>query len=371
MKFFRNSTIFIFLLCIEFNGFAQDLSAYVDHMDRFYAFDSGESIKIEDIDPQSFQVGGTCILYVSSSGHLKMYLNHKVTELEKSGVTKYFATDYLAAYSIYEKLKVIYKGQIVVLSNRCTDYYVADSLIMFYDKNAESLKVFYKGEVSDIESGMIGFPVVFWAGGDNIIAYISSRNKDFKIWYQGELNTIERNVGNTRFLAGKDIVAYADVIEQNFKSFYKGEIYVLDEFMPESYKVGDGFVAFVSHMGEFKIFIDGEVHLVSSFSPQGYMAEDNILAFVEDNYFKTWYNGNVIEVEPYVPSVYKLDWNTIAYLDQSNRIWLYKDGEKKYLINEFVNSFEIYRDLIQMNVKVNRNLIYYKGEFYEGLSYFK
>lgn len=373
-----NLNILFLLILFPISCYSQGLSAYVDHMGSFYVFDKGENIKVEDLEPQSFQVGAEAILYVSSAGHLKMYSQGNVIELERSGVSMYFATDHLLTYSIYEKLKVVHKGKVVDLSNRCTDYIASDSLVAFYDKNDESLKIFYKGIVTDIESGMIGFPVKIvgegnrlWDAADNIIAYISLRNSDFKIWYGGELYTIERNVENTSFLAGRDIVAYIDILEQNFKAFYRGESYVLDDFIPISYKVGDEFVAFVSQTGEFKIFTDGEVKMVSSFEPQGYLVEDKVLAFIEDDYFKVWYNGEVIEIEAYVPTVYKLDWNTVAYLDQSNRLWLYCKGEKEYLANEFVNSYEIYRDLIQMNVKVNRNMVYYQDKFYEGLSYFK
>jgi hypothetical protein len=362
---------FILLLVSTGRIFTQDLGAYIDYMDRFYVFDKGKSMQIEDLRPESFDVGGECILYQSSAGHLKMYANGKVEELEITGVSKYNATDHLAVYNIYEKLKVVYRGEVIELSNRCTNYFAADSLVVFYDKNQESLRVFYKGQVSDIESGMVGTPVTIWSGGDNLVAYISARTNDFKIWYNGQVHTIYRNVQGTRFMAGRDVVAYTDVLEQNFKAFYRGEIVVLDEFVPKSYKVADDFVAFVSQNGEFKLFANGEVQTISTYEPEGYLAEDNILAYAQDNYFKIWYKGEVIELENFIPAVYKLDWNTVAYLDQSNRIWLYQNGKKNYLANEFVNEFHVYRDLIIMNVKVDRNIIYYQNEFFEGASAYK
>jgi hypothetical protein len=350
---------------------AQYLSAFTDHMDRFYVFDNGVTQKIEDLGPQSFKVGGEYVMYISSAGHLKVYSNGKVQDLERNGASNYDVTDHLATYSVYENLKVFYDGKIVELSNRCTKYQTSDSLIVFYDKNAESLKVFYNGEVLDIESGMIGEPVKKMQVGDNILAYISERNKDFKIWYKNEVVLIDRNVGSTEFKAGRDIVAYVDETEQNFKAYYKGETYELDNFVPLSFQVGDGFVAFIDQTGEFKVFSNETIQQVSSFSPQTYITEDNILAFSEDNYFKVWYKGEIYEVEPFIPSTFKVDLNSVAYLDRSNRIWLFQDGKKNYLLNDFVNSFEIYRDLIQMNVKVNRNIIYYRNRFYEGLSDYK
>lgn len=351
--------------------FAQDLGAYVDYMDRFYIFDKGKSTQVDHLRPQDFKIGGQYVLYISSQGHLMMYNKGETQILERVKPSEYFATDYLAGYSIYEKLKVVYEGKAIELSNRCTNYEFGDSLVAFYDKNLESLNVFYQGETVEIESGMIGFPVQSWASGDNIIAYISERNKDFKIWYQGESYEIERNVSKTKFKAGRDIVAYVDELEQNFKVFYKGEIYTIEDFIPTSYQVANGFVAYVDQMGEFKIFTDGETNIVSPNTPDAYLASDNILAFIENDYFKAWYNGEVIEIEGYQPSVYKADWNTIAYLDNSNRIFIYSKGERKYLSNELVTEFNIYRDLIQMKVKVDRNIIYYNNEFYEGEKSFR
>ena len=94
-----------------------------------------------------------------------------------------------------------------------------------------------------------------------------------------------------------------------------------------------------------------------------------MLVYTEYDYFKVFYNGQSYELEGYVPRNYKMDWNTVAYVDNTNRIWLFTRGKKKYLINDLINSFELYRDMIIMNVKVDRNIIYYKGNFYEGVSY--
>lgn len=364
-------TILLITFCSFENTLAQDLAAYTDYMGRFYIFDKGKSLKIEDQAPQSFKIGGNCVLYVNSSGHFNMYSNGKVETLEKSGVTEYSCGDYLSAYSIFEKLVVISNGRKIVLSNRCPNYYAADSLIAFYDKNEEALKIFYNNKTVDIESGMLGSPIKSWSCGDNIFAYISARTGDFKIWYNGAITEVARYVENTRFKAGRNIVAFNSETEQNFQVFYKGELFTLEDFQVQSYKTGDDFVAYVNQNGDFKVFFEGEITTISTFAPQKYMADDNILAYSEDNRFKIWNKGNVLEIEAFVPNYYKLDWNTLAYLDNSNRIWFYQNGERKFLANEFVNSFDVYRDLISLNVKLNRTIIYYMGNFYEGQSFYK
>jgi hypothetical protein len=363
----------LFLFILSGTLLSQNLGAYSDYMDQFYIFDKGTSKKFEDLRVQSYMIGGENVLYINNAGHLKMYYQGNITLLERGGITSknYFAKDHLSGYNIFEKLKVVYKGEIIELSSRCSIYEAQDSLVAFYDLNEESLRVFYKGAIQDIESGMLGSPISKWKSGDNIVAYISSRTNDFKIWYRGDVQVIIKNVEETLFRVGKDIVAYVDPLDESFKAFYKGEIYELNDFAPESFRMGDMFVAFVDHMGEFKIFENGEVKIISTITPEGYMAEDYSLAYIEDGRFWVWHNNQAIEIEAWVPTTYKLDWNTIAYLDNSQRIWVVQNGERKYLSNELVNTFEIYRDLIQMNVKVNRNIIYYQEKFYEGESFFK
>lgn len=361
--------LLLLLLFAIKSGYSQDLGAYTDFRDRFYIFDHGESEKVEDIKVQSFDIGGECVLYINSQGNLKMYLDGEVTKLESGGVSKYFATDHIAAYSVFEKLKVIENGKAITLSTRCPIYRVEDSLVVFYDKNLESLRVYYDGEIQDIESGMIGMPVDNFRSGDNIIAYVSSRTKDFKIYYNGTNHTILQYVERLSFKAGKDIVAYKNSIDNTFNVYYKGEIFQLEDFHPKSYKVGDEFVAYVDDMDVFKIFYKGEVIVVSESAPEAYIAEDKLLVFTEHDYFKVFARGKVHEVEAYIPKNFKLDWHTVAYLDNSNRIWLFTHGEKKFLTNDLINTFDIYRDLIVMNVKVNRNIIYYNGQSYEGLSF--
>jgi hypothetical protein len=359
--------ILIFLLTCDLKS--QHLGAYTDYNNHFYIFDKGKSIQVEDLEVQSFSIGGECVLYINNQGHLKLYFNGTVQKLEAGGVKNYYTTDHLAAYTIFEKLNVIEKGQLATLTTRCPLYRVEDSLIVFYDKNLESLRVYSDGTIQDIENGLVGLPVSHLSSGDNIVAYISSRTKDFKIFYKGVNTTILSNVSGLTFDAGKDIVAYVNSIDNTFHAYYKGEDSQLESFPPKWFGAGDEFVAYVDNMGFLKAFYKGDLIELSSYPPDGHVIEDNLLLFTEGQYFKIFNKGQVYEVEAYIPRNFKLDWNTVAYIDNTNRIWLFTNGEKKFLINDFVNSFEVHRDLILMNVKLNRNIIYYQGDFYEGVSY--
>jgi hypothetical protein len=359
------------LLILVFTPVAmpQDLGAYSDYQGHFFIFDKGKSIKVEDIQVQSFIIGGESVLYINSQGHLKIYRNGLVSDLENGGATKYYATDHLAAYQLFDQLLVVIDNTPVTLARRCPVYQVQDSLIVFYDDESRSLKIYYKENITEIESGLIGMPVARLKSGDNIVAYISSRTNDFKIWYGGESHTVLNNADRVNFRAGKDIVAYTNNLDNSFHAFYKGNDYVLDEFMPKSFRVGDGFVAYIDYTGEFKVFYNGEAITLSNYGPEEYFAEDNLLVYSENNYFKVFCNGKGYELEGYIPTSFKYDQSTLIYPDNSNRLWIFDGTEKKYLTNDLIESFNVYRNLIILQAKVDRNIIYYNDKFYNGSSY--
>jgi hypothetical protein len=365
----KKTVLNLILIFSSIYSYSQHLGAYTDYNSHFYIFDHGKSIQAEDLKIQSFSIGGECVLYVNNQGHLKLYYNGSVVKLESGGITDYVATDHIAAYTVFDQLNVIRNGQSYTLTSRCPLYSIQDSLIVFYDKNTEALRVYSDEQILDIESGLVGMPFNYLKSGDNIIAYISSRTKNFKIYYKGENKTILQNVSGLSFDAGRDIVAYVNSIDNTFHAYYRGQDYQIENFPPKWFEAGDEFVAYVDNMGFLKAFYQGNLIEISSYPPDGRVIEDNMMLFTEDEYMKVFNKGKVYEVEGFIPVNFKLDWNTITYLDNTNRIWLFSNGEKKFLTNDLVNSFEVYRDLIIINVKINRNIIYYQGSFYEGVSY--
>jgi hypothetical protein len=361
--------VFCFSLLSISGVLAQHLGAYSDYRGHFFIFDRGQSLLAEDQQVSSFKVGGNCLLYINNQNNLKVYYQGKIKELEIGGVTDIYATDYLAAYSVYQKLIVIENGEPVILGHRCPVFQVEDSLIVFFDENRASLRIYYNGTVEDIENGLMGLPASYLQSSDNIVAYISTNRQDFKIYYKGELRTIIPHVERISYKAGKDIVAYINNLDNSFYAFYKGVTYLLEDFQPSSYRMGDGFVAYVDHTGSFKVFFRGEKHEISGFPPDSYIAEDNILLFSEDDYLKVFCEGKIHDVEAFIPGNFEMDWNTICYIDNTRRLWMFSGGEKKYLVNDAVEKFQVYRDLIVINLPMNRNLIWYEGKMYEGSSY--
>jgi len=81
---------------------------------------------------------------------------------------------------------------------------------------------------------------------------------------------------------------------------------------------------------------------------------------------KTWCNGKVYIVERYVPQPYRIDFNTIAYLDQSGFAKAFQNCEQVTLSYSKVNEISLIRDLIVYIEGINKTKVYFNGKVYEN-----
>lgn len=353
-----------FLMLIPGVIFPQHMAAYLDYRNRFIVFDRGETRELENNKVMSFQVGGKCIGYQSYGNDLKVYYNGSVRTLEHVPPSGYTVTDHLMAYSVYSILKVFDNGAVKTLCTNTNGYIVEDSLIAYYDGIQQVLNVYQNGEILTIEDGLLQWPIRSYVSGDNILAYITVFDNKFKIYYRGKVEVVDENVQETVYKAGRDIVGFMNLATNAFMVFYKGNFYDLEAFAPRSFQVGDEMMAYVNDQGIFKVFENGELVTVSTFEPESYQLTDSTLVFVEDGFLKTWCDGQVYEIERYVPRVYRISERTVAYVDVNNRIKAFRHCKPLDISYEMVNSLDMIRNLIIFNVGVNTTRIWYNGKVY-------
>jgi hypothetical protein len=343
---------------------AQHLAAYQDNQGYFFIFDKGKKIQAEYLPVKQFSVGGQCLLYVDSQNHLKMYYGGKITTLEVNQVSKFEAMDYLSVYSIGSIVKIIENGQVTTISTYAIQYLAEDSLVAFYDRGQQLLAVYYKGRIQMLEDGLTGRTNVMFRASDNIVAYVSLRTGDLKAFTNGKIQEILPFVQGGSFKTGRDVVAYVAPSEQNFRAFYKGADYVLEDFPPASYQVGDDIVAYVDNTGSFKVFSNGETTQITSFPPDFYQVRNKLIIYGEQGYFKVWYDNNPILLETSIPNDWKAGWNTIVYRDLNKNIKIFSHGDSKILTYDLAETIDLYRDLVVVNKGMNNWNIYYQGKKY-------
>lgn len=354
----------IIIMVLPWDLPAQHLAAYLDYMERFFVFDHGETRQLESYKLTSFQVGGNCIGYVNYHGDLMVYHHGNARLLERTQPSEYHVTDYLMGYSMQSVLKVFDDGEVKTLCSNTNGYIVEDSLIVYYDEVQQQLKVYHNGQTRVIEDGLLEWPIRSYQSGDNILAYITTFDNKFKIYYRGEVTIVDHNVQETVYKAGRDIVGFMNLATNAFMVFYKGEFYDLEAFRPVSFQMGDEMMAYVTQEGDFKLFENGELVTLHSFPPDKYILKDSTLVFEDQNYLKTWCNGQVKEVERYIPGLYKIAERSLAYIDVNNRIKALIRCQPVLISYEMVNDLDLVRNLIIFNVGVNTVKIWYNGKLY-------
>ncbi|MCD4694663.1 MAG: hypothetical protein K8S16_00375 [Bacteroidales bacterium] len=353
------------IILSHFQLLSQHLAAFNDNLNQFWVFEAGHFEKLEHLEIQEYQVGGTLVAYFDNGSNLKVYQYGEVKTLLSGSPIKFQATDYLLGYSMYEQLNVYDNGDIKTLSTECDGYEIRDSLIGWHNRISHTIQVYYNKNVYTIEDGLIYNPLQEFELGDNTIAYIQKSTKEFKIFYQGEIFVLDQFAEDLRFEAGRDIVAYIDIPDQAFKVFFKGEEIELETFLPRSFHAGDEMLAWVDNLGRLKYFAGGDIIELSSYEPKFYDLNDNVLVFEEQGFFKTYCNGQVQVIERYIPKPYRIDFNTIAYLDQSSFVKIYHGCESKTISYAKVTEIDLIRDLIIFTEGINKINIYFNGQVYK------
>lgn len=360
---FRNSLIILLIVCFRKMP-AQELAVFHDNQGRFQIFDSGKLFQAEYLPVKKYSIGGRCLLYTDNRNNLKMYYQGKITTLEVNAPQQFEALDYLSVYNIGGIVKIIENGRIITVSTHAIHYQSEDSLVTFYDADRELLAAYYKGKIHQLEDGLAGKPANNFKTGDNLVAYISSRTLDLKVFYLGETRVIESFLSGGSFKAGRDIVAYINKADLKFRVFYRGEVFESEEFPPETWKVGDGIVAYVDNTGSFKIFADGETTVINSFAPDFYQVHNQMVIYGEHGYLKVWYKNRPYTLETFIPADWMAEWNTIVYRDQNRNVKVFSKGESRVLTYDLAENIELNRDIVVVNKGMNNHDVYYKGKKY-------
>lgn len=355
---------FLFLASLS-TSYSQGLACFNDQVKHFWIFDRGNFSKAEYLEIESYEVGGPLVAYLTGSGNLKIYYQGETRMLLEGNPIRYTSTDYLLGYSVYEDLYVFDGGESYKLSSEAGAYVVEDSLIAWHNRIRRTIEVYYEGETTMLEDGLVNWPVNKFKTGDNLLAWITNFDQRFKVFYNGGVQVLDQFVEKLDFQAGRDIVAYFDEADQSFNVFFRGEVTELEPFPPTSYRVGNEIMAYIDNMGKFKYFSNGEVTQISSFAPDFYEVKDNVMIYGEQGFLKTFYNGEPVMLERYVPQIYKLSYNTIAYLNESSFIKAFQFGQSVDISYKPVKEIKLFRDIIVYSEGGNLIRIFYNGKVYE------
>ncbi len=378
------SLLIVFLLStIALPAFAQ-LSAFTSFQNQFMVWDNGMIRKIEYLVPLQFKIGRSAIPYIDNSRNFKIYSNGGSTKVNDGFTNNFQVSDYLVTYQNARALNVWEEGKITTLSRYCEQFYLGDSIVVFFDGVQKQFQAYYDHEIYTIESFLAATNVnnlfrtdstyrisseMDIASGalpsikvsDNIAAYINYSNQ-FRIFFRGRILEQENYMINS-FDVGRNTVAYVDA-NREFKIFHDGTTRQLDNFPPYSYTAGDNLVAFVGYDNYFKIYYKDSVYNIGYFQPD-FVVKDNVVAFRDaTGYFKAFYKGQIYTLESYYPDNFVAAYNSIAYVNRANVLRLFTEGDIYDVTNADIADWRLDYDVLQYRFGANMFKVFYKGRTY-------
>ncbi len=355
--------LLFFLFAGSFQVGAQNLAAFSDFRNYFYAFDAGFNRQLEHNRVKSFKVGGSMIAYLDYLENFKVYYKGTSQLLENIPIGSYEVTDYLVGYTlgIGSELYVVDAGKQKLLTTRSGYRTVSDSTLLFYDYLSQSLKAYYKGKIHELE--FVNDDPKDYKATDNVIAFIS-RTNELRVFYAGEIFPLLLIDDAINYQAGKNIVPYLDGYTSTFKAFYKGNTYELETIQPVSFKTGDDLVAWETNDWAFKVFYDGKVIQLSDFNPTFYAVVDSLVLYQEFNQFKVFYKGEIHTLENnFVPKDYQVAFGMLVYRDVQNRLTAFYNGKKQVITYDIVSDYKLFRNAVHYRSN-NSNFVFWKGKVY-------
>lgn len=361
--FFRRFCLLCVVFLFPFSLFAQPLSSFVNIQNQVMIWDNGMIRKIDYLQPVVMKIGRVTMPYIDNSRSFKIYYGGRVYPVNIGFTNDFYTSDNLVMFLNNTSLHVFDKGKVKNLSTYATQYFLGDSLLLFFDGVRSEYKAYYEGQVYPIEGFLAGNPLEVVKVTDNIAAYDNYANQ-FRIFYHG--NIIEQeNYGVSSFEVGRNTAAYVDINRQ-FKIFHMGETYVTEDFPPTTYKVGDNVVAYVSNDGYFKIFYGDSIKSVGFFTPSDFNVTDNMVSYRDPGgYFKVFYKGTIYTLESYYPDKYTAQYNSIAYVNRAGYLRLFSYGETYDVTNATLENWELSYDVIKYQLGLSMFRIFYKGVEYD------
>lgn len=365
----RSSVLFFIVHCelciVNFPLHSQNLTAFTDYRDRLICFDMGAMRQLEFQPVKSFKAGNNFLLYHDNTAELKLYTYTGTNNIAQGEEINYAVSDYMAVFTLTNRLYVIENGNYKTLSAWAGNYTLGDSIIVFYDDLRKSFSTRFAGKTYELDTSPYASTLTNYSAGDNLVAYVD-RNGYLIVFYRGENIELDPGSFTHRYKAGRNVVAYFDNTYQKFRCFISGKIFDLETFEPKNFQAGDDLIAYTDHEGNFKVMYDKKVSRLITFEPDFFIIRDSILLYSENNLFKLYFKGQAHTLEEnFVPKDYRVDNSTAAWIDQQGRLKTFWQGKVKILSYEPVKSFSVTGNTIHYVLPPADNHVFWEGQVYQ------
>ena len=319
------------VLCV-----AQVPVPFVTDQDRFMVFANGRFEKLEPRPPQEVHAMEGQVVYRDHEGLLKVFLpeGRRLHLLDAKADGVVHATRSRIAWNNADTLKTVREGRNIVLMDGVERFAISDSVVVYIDSTLHQLSVLWKNHAIPLADVAQGSERPQWMQGSNTVAFFNKGDRKLFAFYRGGVRTLCDSTDVGIVATGGDVIGYWDGNSKRFMALYRGGEEFLSDLRPASVQAGEGLLAYVDGNARLKCFWKGEVHTVLGSIPTGYWVKDSLLTYLDDGRFMLFRPGGSEVVEPYVPEQWKIEGNTLVYLDINRELRGIRNGERVRFGNE-------------------------------------
>jgi hypothetical protein len=282
------------------------------------------------------------IAYNDNRGYFNIFDNGTTTVAAYQPPQSFQVGGNCVAYVDFgNSLKVYYKGEISTLYDGIpTKYYVTHNLVVFDVGGV--IKVFDKGKIISLSGYTTSYKV-----GDSLVAFIDQISGTFKVYYNGAFQIIE-DFHQTQMIleyqASNNTLAYLTYLRE-FKIFWNGNGYNLFKLANNSsqiqYQTGSNIVSFTSNniLG-LTVFYKGSIYTVSTKQVTDYQTGDDMVAYTDAGGMHVFYAGKNYDLNGFAPDFYQVADSMLIYY-MPGYFSVFNKGKSSVLANFMPSEYAI------------------------------
>jgi hypothetical protein len=303
------------------------LVAYIDSGSKLKIYRNGEVTTLMEGAPIKFTATDYLLGY-SLYEQLNVYDNGK-TKVLSTECDGYVIKDSIIGWHnrIQQNLQVYYKGRIVTLMdgliyNPLESFRIGDNTIAFVHSSTEDFYLYYLGKLQVLDDYVED--MVYEAGRD-IVAFMDVPDQSFKVFFRGEVTELE-TFKPISFQVGDEILAYVDNLGK-LKYFEHGEVKTVSSYEPSFYTVEDKVLIF-EEQGFLKTVCNGQVYVVERYIPQPHRIDLNTIAYLDQsNFVKVFQNCESFTISYEKVKEINLIRDLVIYVLGINKTKIYFNGQ--------------------------------------------
>ncbi|MHB8258837.1 MAG: hypothetical protein ACYDCN_04285 [Bacteroidia bacterium] len=290
----------------------------------------------------SFCFSQNITAYTDNRGYFNIFDNGNTIVADYQAPHSFQVGGNCVAYVDYgNNLKVYYKGEISNLYDGIpTKYQVTHNLVVFDIGGV--IKVFDKGKITTITGYAASYQV-----GDSLIAFIDQGTASFNVYYNGKIQTIEDFHVTQMILdyqASNNTVAYLSYLSE-FKIFWQGNGYNIFKLANAAekldYHTGSNIVSFTStNIMGLNIFYKGNTYNLTNKPLTDYQTGDDMVAYNDPAGFHVFYAGEKYDLNSYAPDFYQVADSMLIYYIPGF-FYCFNKGKKEVLENYMPTEYAV------------------------------